>query len=160
MHESVRICARERVSMLVLVQKTWMCWDCMFLTLTLQSIWPGKAGGSKTPRKRSQTQLVHLLVSSPKCASLFPVRHVLNRQNKVCTSKKLRKTQNEMRFSSSAWLRGLTVQMETVRAVPSPSSSSSCSLESVCTMKLRMKRAGRTIPRAPHRNEWRRTLLL
>lgn len=98
MHESVRICARERVSMLVLVQKTWMCWDCMFLTLTLQSIWPGKAGGSKTPRKRSQTQLVHLLVSSPKCASLFPVRHVLNRQNKVCTSKKLRKHRTKWDF--------------------------------------------------------------
>lgn len=57
----------------------------VFVTLTLQNIWPGKAGGSKTPRKRSQTQLVHLLVSSPICASLFPVRHVFNRQNKVCT---------------------------------------------------------------------------
>lgn len=127
----------------------------VFVTLTLQNTLLGKAGGSKRLQRRSQTQLVHLLVSSPINTSLLPVRHKTWKENILYYDVTTSLVQILL-----AWLSGLTVQMETNRAVPSPSSSSSCSLERVFTMKLRMKRVGRTKPRAPQKNEFRRMLLL
>lgn len=48
---------------------------------------------------------------------------------------------------------GLTEMTVRVQPMLSPNSSSSCSLEKVFTIKLRMKRTGRKKPRAPHKRE-------
>lgn len=51
----------------------WICVCRILGTLTLQNTWLGKAGGSKKPQKRSQTPLVHPLVSTPINTWLLPV---------------------------------------------------------------------------------------
>lgn len=119
-------------------------------TLTLQNTWLRKTGGSKRLQKRPQTQLVHLLVSSPINTWRHPERE------EALTSLSDWFYREHLHQSGG----GLTVKRVTQRATPSPSSLSSCSPEMVLAIRLRMKRVGRMMPRAPHRNECRRTLLL
>lgn len=123
-----------------------LCWG----TLTLQNTWLRKTGGSKKLQKGSQTQLVRLLVSSP--------IYTWRRPETKDALKTFSGMASWQKTPPSVW--GLTVKMLMERDGPSPSSSSSCSLETVFAIRLRTKRAGRTTARAPHKNECSRTLLL
>lgn len=70
----------------------------VFVTLTPQNTLLGKAGGSTKLQKWSQTQLVHLLVSSPINKSLFPARHTDAQRTKY-TSRNM--SRNEILFYCS-----------------------------------------------------------
>ena len=58
-----------------------VCLCRALVKLTPQNTSLGTAGGSKMPQKRSQTLLVHLLVSSPINTWLLPARQTLKRQS-------------------------------------------------------------------------------